>query len=68
MIGDYLARSPTPRSRFQACDRLVPDAAFKNARMTHLLDFGIDPRLIYGAMWFVAMGAISIVVLYGFGE
>lgn len=33
-----------------------------------LLDFGIDPRLIYGAIWLVAMIGMSVVVLFGFGD
>ncbi len=33
-----------------------------------LLDFGIDPRLIYGAMWIVAMAGISVIVLFGFTD
>lgn len=33
-----------------------------------LLDFGIDPRLIYGAMWLVVMVGVSVIVLFGFGD
>lgn len=36
--------------------------------VAELLDFGIDPRLIYGAMWLVAMTGMAVIVLFGFGD